>query len=189
MFKKWMVAALIAEASLLAHTGHGSISGFGAGFSHPIGGADHILAMIAVGLWAAQMGGRALWAVPLSFVLMMVAGAAMGVQGVQVPFIEEGILASVLVLGALIGFGVKLPVMFSAALVGLFAIFHGTAHGAEMPLNTGGVEYAAGFVLATVMLHIGGIAAGMAMHKLSASKASRVAGGGIAASGLALVLS
>lgn len=189
MLKKILAVALIAEASLLAHTGHGSVSGFSAGFSHPIGGADHILAMIAVGLWAAQMGGRALWAVPLSFVLMMVAGAAMGIQGVQVPFIEEGILASVLVLGGLIAFGVKMPVLFSSAIVGLFAIFHGTAHGAEMPLNAGGVEYALGFVLATGLLHIGGIAIGMAMHKFAESKASRVAGGAIAASGLALVFS
>ena len=189
MLKKVLAVALVAEASLLAHTGHGSVSGFGAGFGHPIGGADHILAMIAVGLWAAQMGGRSLWAVPLSFVLMMVVGAAMGFQGVQVPFIEEGILASVLVLGALIGFGIKMPVVFSSAIVGLFAIFHGTAHGAEMPLNVGGAEYAAGFVLATALLHIGGIAIGFAMHKLSESKASKVAGGAIAASGIALVLS
>lgn len=189
MLKKILAVALVAEASLLAHTGHGSVSGFGAGFGHPIGGADHILAMIAVGLWAAQMGGRSLWAVPLSFVTMMVAGAAMGIPGIQVPFIEEGILASVLVLGALIGFGVKMPVVFSSAIVGMFAIFHGTAHGAEMPLNAGGVEYAAGFVLATAMLHIGGIAVGMMMNKLAQSKASRVAGGAIAASGLALVLS
>ncbi|MGA9046387.1 HupE/UreJ family protein [Sulfuricurvum sp.] len=186
MLKKITGVFILAEAAILAHTGTGSVSGFGAGFSHPVGGADHILAMIAVGLWAAQMGGRALWAVPLSFVLMMVAGAAMGIQ---VPFIEEGILASVLVLGGLIGFGVKMPVMFSSAIVGLFAIFHGTAHGAEMPLNAGGVEYAAGFVLATALLHIGGIAIGLAMHKLSESKASRAAGGAIAASGLALVLS
>ncbi|MGD9716810.1 MAG: HupE/UreJ family protein [Sulfuricurvum sp.] len=189
MLKKIALAAIMAEVSLLAHTGHGTVSGFGAGFSHPIGGADHILAMIAVGLWASQMGGRALWAVPLSFVTMMVAGAAMGIQGFQVPFIEEGILGSVLVLGALIGFGVKMPVAFSAAIVGLFAIFHGTAHGAEMPLNAAGVEYAAGFVLATAMLHIGGIAIGAVMHKLSETKASKVAGGAIAASGLALILS
>lgn len=189
MLKKIAMAAMVAEASLLAHTGHGSVSGFGAGFGHPIGGADHILAMIAVGLWAAQMGGRALWAVPLSFVMMMVVGAAMGFQGVQVPFIEEGILASVLVLGAMIAMGVKLPVVLSSVLVGVFAIFHGTAHGAEMPLNVGGAEYAAGFVLATALLHIGGIAIGIAMNKLSESKASKVAGGAIAASGLALVLS
>jgi urease accessory protein len=187
MLKKILWVAVVAEASLSAHTGHGSVSGFGAGFGHPIGGADHILAMIAAGLWAAQMGGRALWAVPLSFVLMMVAGAAMGINGIQVPFIEEGILASVLVLGALIGFGVKMPVVFSSTIVGLFAIFHGSAHGAEMPLNAGGIEYAAGFVLATALLHIGGIAIGMAMHKFS--KASRVAGGAIAALGLALALS
>jgi len=176
MLKKFLAVAVIAEASLLAHTGAGSISGFGAGFSHPIGGADHILAMFAVGLWGAKMGGRALWAVPLSFVLMMVAGAFLGIEGVNVPFIEEGIFASVLVLWGMIGFGIKMPLLISSVLVGVFAIFHGTAHGAEMPLNAGGVEYAMGFVLATGMLHIAGIAVGLVMDKISQSKVSRVAG-------------
>ncbi len=189
MFKKTLLAFLAAEISLLAHTGHGGISGFGAGFSHPIGGADHILAMFAVGLWAAQMGGRALWAVPLSFVMMMVAGAVMGIQGIQVPLIEEGILASVVVLGGLIALKTRLPVVAGAVIVGTFAMFHGAAHGAEMPLNAGGIGYGAGFVLATGLLHIGGIVLGMAMHRLSETKASRVAGGAIAASGIALVLS
>ena len=189
MLKKFAIAAVAVEASLLAHTGHGSVSGFASGFSHPIGGADHILAMVAVGLWAAQNGGRALWAVPLSFVLMMVAGAAMGVGGIQVPLIEEGILASVLVLGAMIAFGVKMPVVFGSAIVGLFAVFHGAAHGAEMPLSVGGGEYALGFALATAMLHAGGIAIGILMNRLSETKGSKVAGGAIAASGLALVFS
>ncbi|WP_294878951.1 HupE/UreJ family protein, partial [Sulfurimonas sp. RIFOXYB12_FULL_35_9] len=115
MLKKILVAAFVAEVSLLAHTGVGNISGFSAGFSHPVGGADHILAMFAVGLWAAQMGSRALWAVPLSFIVMMIVGAVLGVQGVNIPFIENGILASVLVLGGMVGFGVKMPVGFSSA--------------------------------------------------------------------------
>ncbi|MBN2869373.1 MAG: HupE/UreJ family protein [Campylobacterales bacterium] len=189
MFKKTVLTLLAAEISLLAHTGHGSISGFGAGFSHPIGGVDHILAMFAVGLWAAQMGGRAVWAVPLSFVMMMVAGAAMGIQGVQVPWIEEGILASVVVLGGLIAFGIRMPVVLGSAVVGLFALFHGAAHGAEMPLNAGGVGYASGFVVATGLLHMGGIALGMAMHRFAESKASRYAGGAIAAAGISLIAS
>ncbi len=172
MLKKFLAVAVIAEASLLAHTGAGSVSGFGAGFSHPIGGADHILTMFAVGLWAAQMGGRSLWAVPLSFIAMMVAGAFLGIQGVQVPFIEAGILASVLVLGAMIGVGVKMPVVFASVLVGIFAVFHGTAHGTEMPLNTGGIEYGIGFVLATGMVHISGIVIGLIRAKMVKFKVS-----------------
>ncbi len=189
MLRKIGIATMVAQASLLAHTGAGSVSGFGAGFGHPVGGADHVLAMVAVGLWAAQMGGRALWTVPLSFVMMMLMGAALGMQGVSVPFLEEGILASVLVLGAMIGLGVKMPLFSSAAIVGIFAVFHGAAHGAEMPLNAGGVEYALGFILATGLLHVAGIAVGVAMHRLAQSKASRAAGGAIAASGVALIVS
>ncbi len=189
MLKKILVAAFVAEVSLLAHTGVGNISGFSAGFSHPVGGADHILAMFAVGLWAAQMGSKALWAVPLSFITMMIVGAVLGVQGVNIPFIENGILASVLVLGAMVGFGVKMPVGFSSAIVGLFAVFHGAAHGLEMPLNVGGVEYAAGFILATAMLHAAGITLGSIMHKIAQSKISRIAGGSIAVAGLALAIS
>lgn len=173
MLKKILIVALIAQAALFAHTGVGNISGFEAGFSHPIGGADHILAMFAVGLWAAQMGGRSLWAVPLSFVTMMVAGAFLGIQGAQVPLIEEGILASVLVLGAMIGFGVKMPVVFSSVLVGILAIFHGTAHSTQIPLNASGIEYGMGFVLATGMVHISGIVIGLIRAKIMKSKVSR----------------
>ncbi|MCL4430910.1 MAG: HupE/UreJ family protein [Epsilonproteobacteria bacterium] len=172
MLKFFLIVFMIAQASLFGHTGVGSILGFEAGFSHPIGGADHILAMVAVGLWAAQMGGRSLWAVPLSFVVMMVVGTFLGIQGVHVPFIEEGILASVLVLGAMIGFGVKMPIVFSSVLVGVLAIFHGTAHGIEMPLNTSGVEYGIGFVLATGMIHISGIVIGLIRAKIMKFKVS-----------------
>ncbi len=174
MLKFFLMVFVLAQASLFAHTGAGSISGFETGFSHPIGGTDHILAMFAVGLWAAQMGGRSLWAVPLSFVTMMGVGAFLGIQGVQVPLIEEGILASVMVLGAMIGFGVKMPVVFSSVLVGILAIFHGTAHGAEIPFNVGAVEYGMGFVLATGMLHISGIVIGLIPAKIIKSKVSRI---------------
>ncbi|MDP3022063.1 MAG: HupE/UreJ family protein [Sulfuricurvum sp.] len=174
MLKSFLIVFVLAQASLFAHTGVGSISGFEAGFSHPIGGADHILAMFAVGLWAAQMGGRSLWTVPLSFVAMMVVGAFLGMQGVHVPLIEEGILASILVLGAMIGFGVKMPVVFSSVLVGSLAIFHGTAHGNEMPLNASGVEYGIGFVLATGMVHLSGIVIGLIRAKSMKSKVSHM---------------
>ena len=173
MLKKFLWVFVVLQISLLAHTGAGSVSGFSAGFGHPIGGTDHILAMFAAGLWAAQMGGRALWSVPLAFVTMMIVGAFLGLQGIQVPFVEEGVLLSIVVLGAMIGFGVKMPILLSALLVGIFAIFHGTAHGAEMPLNLSHMEYALGFVLATALLHISGIVAAIAVHKIPVLKISR----------------
>jgi urease accessory protein len=189
MVAKIISIFLLTGTAVWAHTGVGSVSGLGAGFAHPIGGADHILAMVAVGLWATQIGGRALWAVPLSFVGMMIIGAFVGLQGVALPFIEEGILVSVVVLGALIGMRVTLPVVASSFIVGLFAIFHGYAHGAEMPLDVGGMEYATGFVLATAVLHVIGIVASMAMHKFSNAKLSSVTGGAIAVGGVVLALS
>lgn len=189
MLGKIIGAVLVAQAALMAHTGAGETSGFMMGFGHPLGGADHILAMVAVGLWAAQMGGRALWAVPVSFVGMMVVGAALGVAGVEVPLIEAGILASVVVLGALVGFGVKLPVVISSVIVGLLAIFHGHAHGAEMPLSVGGYEYAAGFVLATALLHAVGIALVITAQRVSRFGFSKIAGGAIVAGGAVLALS
>lgn len=187
--KRAIAAAMLAEVSLSAHTGVGTVSGLMSGFLHPIGGADHVLAMFAVGLWAAQSGGRALWAVPSAFVMMMVFGAFLAIEGINVPFIEEGILASVVVLGAMIAMGIKLPVVISAAIVGVFAIFHGHAHGAEMPLNTLGYEYAAGFVAATALLHIAGIGLGFAIKKITDSRLSHIAGGVIAAGGTVLAIS
>lgn len=160
--KKWIAIAMFLEASLSAHTGAGMTSGLMSGFLHPIGGMDHMSAMFAVGLWAAVIGGRALRAIPSAFILMMGFGAFLGAEGVSVPFIEEGILASVAVLGALVAMGVKPPLFLSAAIVGGFAIFHGIAHGAEMPLNVPSTEYAAGFVLATALLHGAGIVAATA---------------------------
>jgi urease accessory protein len=183
-----LVLFVAAQASLLAHTGAGAVTGFGAGFSHPIGGLDHILAMFAVGLWAAQMGGRALWAVPGAFVGMMLVGGLLGISGMAIPFIEAGIVASVVVLGGLIAAGVKTPVAAGMAIVGLFAIFHGYAHGAEMPATAAGVTYSAGFALATAMLHAAGIAAGFALGRIQISHMARFGGGAIAATGLLLAV-
>jgi urease accessory protein len=143
-----------------AHTGHGDTHGFMAGFSHPIGGLDHILAMVLVGVFAWQLGGRALWLVPATFVLVMAVGGGLGVMGVDVPFVELGIALSIVVLGAVVAAGVKAPVAVAMGIVGLFAIFHGHAHGAEMPETAGGLAYAAGFMLATALLHGAGIAIG-----------------------------
>ena len=183
-----VLLSLAAQASLFAHTGVGTTAGISAGFMHPIGGLDHVLAMVAVGLWAAQMGGRALWAVPAAFVGMMLVGGTLGISGVGIPFIETGIIASVVVLGLLIAGGIKMPVAAGMAIVGAFAIFHGHAHGTEMPVNAAGLMYMAGFVAATTMLHAGGIAAGIGLGRVKIERVVRMGGGAIAAGGLLLVL-
>ena len=137
-----LAALLLAPTLAHAHTGVGDTSGFAHGFGHPLTGLDHLLAMIAVGLWAAQIGGRALWAVPLTFVSIMAVGGALGIAGVPVPFVEQGIATSVLLLGLLIAFAVRMPLGFSVPLVALFAICHGHAHGAEMVASVSGLTYA-----------------------------------------------
>src|SRR5262245_41105334 len=135
-------AALVLPTVAFAHTGVGEASGFVHGFGHPVSGLDHILAMVMVGLFAYQLGSRALWLVPATFVLAMAAGGVLGVTGLNVPFIEMGIALSVIVLGAIVAVGVKAPVAVAMGIVGLFATFHGYAHGAEMPENAGGLAYA-----------------------------------------------
>jgi urease accessory protein len=160
-------AVLLIPTAAFAHTGHGDGHGLVHGIAHPLGGLDHILAMVTVGLFAWQLGGRALWLVPASFVLMMVAGGAAGMAGMPVPLVEFGIAASVIVLGTIVAVGIKTPVAVAMGLVGAFAIFHGYAHGAEMPVDASGLTYAAGFVLATALLHAGGIALGVAIGRLS----------------------
>lgn len=186
MFKVFLSVLSI---SLLAfgHTNAGETSSFIHGFTHPIGGADHLLAMFAVGLFAASVGGRALFAIPLSFVLMMVIGAIFGINGLEVGFVEEAILASVVAIGSLVAFGVKLPVVLSASIIGFFALFHGVAHGAEMPLDSNGALYAAGFVIATSLVHIAGIAFSFGVSKILNNKISKAAGVAIAVSAVALV--
>jgi urease accessory protein len=157
--------AALAPSAAFAHPGHGDAMGFMHGFAHPISGMDHILAMVLVGLFAFQLGGRALWLTPATFVLVMAIGGALGVAGVNVPFVETGIALSVVVLGAIVAMGVKAPVAAAMGIVGLFAIFHGQAHGAEMPDNAGGLAYAAGFLIATAFLHLAGIGLGAAIGR------------------------
>lgn len=172
----------------VAHTGVGETTGFMHGFSHPIGGVDHLLAMVAVGLWAAQIGGRALWVVPCTFVVVMVVGGVLGVAGVPVPFIEQGILLSLLILGVLIAGAFRLPLVYSISIVALFAIFHGQAHGAEMPASTAAASYTLGFALATAILHLIGIGLGALMSMLNQHAVSRYVGGAIALSGVYLAV-
>jgi len=171
-----------------AHPLPGETHSFAAGFTHPLSGLDHILAMVAVGLWAAQLGGRCRWAVPAAFVSLMIVGGALGMTGVYVPAVESGIAASVLVLGILIAAAVKLPMLPGMALVGLFAIFHGHAHGTEIPAAASGLNYAAGFVLATAGLHASGVALGLLAQKHMPALTLRLAGATIAVVGICLWL-
>jgi len=183
------LAAFLAPTAALAHTGVGDTSGFMHGFMHPLGGLDHQLAMILVGIFAYQLGGRALWLVPLIFVGVMAIGGLLGVAGIPVPFIELGIALSVIVLGAIVAFGVKVPVAAAMGIVGLFAIFHGHAHGSEMPMDASGLEFGLGFMLATAILHAVGIGIGFLIGmttKWLGDNVYRVAGGLAAGVGILL---
>ena len=174
-------ALTLIPTAAFAHPGIGDAHGFVAGFAHPLGGLDHILAMVTVGIFAWQLGGRALWLVPATFVLAMAAGGALGMAGVPVPFVELGIAISVIVLGAIVAFARKAPVAIAVGIVGLFAIFHGHAHGTEMPLDATSGAYAAGFMLATALLHVAGIALGFAIGRIAHGRAAYQLGGSLVA--------
>jgi urease accessory protein len=185
--KLLLLSALVLALPVFAHAhpghdGHDLTWSFSTGLGHPLSGWDHLLAMIAVGLWAALLGGRARWLVPAAFVGTMMIGAIGGRLGLSLPGIEQGIAASLLVLGLLIAFSVRLPAALSMGVVALFALFHGWAHGAEMPAMNTGLTYGAGFVLATVLLHATGLGLGSLLQKQS--KAMQIAGGIVAATGL-----
>ena len=185
-----LVAVLAVAPWASAHPGHDGDHDFtwdfSGGLAHPLSGVDHLLAMIAVGLWAAQLGGRARWFVPAAFVGVMALGAALGHAGLKFSGIEQGIAASVFVLGLLIARSVKLPVAAGMAIVGIFALFHGLAHGAEMPATAGELSYGAGFIAATALLHLVGIGAGTLAARRS-EKIATYAGWGIAAAGVVLL--
>ena len=182
--------AILAPTAALAHTGHGDTSGFTHGFLHPASGLDHVLAMVAVGLFAAHLGGRAMWMVPAAFVTMMAAGGGLGMAGVGLPYVETGIALSVVVLGAAVAFGLSVPTAAAMTLVGFFAIFHGHAHGAEMPETASGLGYGAGFILATALLHAAGIGLGLGIGRLHGAVGRRVqqaAGGAAALAGVGML--
>lgn len=161
--KKIFALFLLSPVLAFAHPGHLS-EGWLAGVQHPFSGWDHLLAMIAVGLWAATFQGKARWLIPTTFVSVMIGGFVLGAQGIQIPMLEQGIAASVLVLGLAAAWLKKVPAGTAMFLVGLFALFHGVAHGAEMGSH-GAFSYACGFVIATVALHIAGFALGTAMSR------------------------
>ena len=186
-------AALTAlPAAALAHTGHMEPGGFMHGFEHPLGGLDHLLAMIAVGLWAAQSGGRALLALPAAFVGAMILGGLAGMAGLPLPAVELGILGSVLALGALVAFQPKLLLSVCVAITAGFAVFHGYAHGVEMPVAASPLTYGLGFAAATALLHAGGIGLIVAVRRFVQGNAGQatVRGSGalVAFGGVALAL-
>lgn len=184
-----IVSALLflSPGSALAHTGTGGTGGFLHGFGHPVSGTDHLLAMLAVGLLASQARGRDVWAIPLMFVAAMILGGAVGIAGVSVPYVEAGILASVLVFGLLVAGVSRLSMSWTAPIVGLFAGLHGHAHGAEMPLAVGAGAYTAGFVTATTCLLAVGLGLGELLRRSDLSVATRAVGGVVAMAGLVLV--
>ena len=188
------IAAAIAlvPTAALAHSGTGHVHGFAQGFAHPLGGIDHVLAMVTVGVFAWQLGGRALWLVPATFVLVMAAGGAFGIAGVELPSVEFGIAASLVALGAIVAFKIKAPRAVAIGVVGAFAVFHGHAHGTEMPPDALGAAYAAGFLLATALLHAGGIALGFGIGRIGESisrYAFRLGGALVALAGVAILTS
>jgi urease accessory protein len=160
-----IVMTLLVPRLVSAHTGIGDPTGFWHGLEHPISGLDHILAMVAVGLWAAQMGGKALWMVPGAFVLAMAASSVVGHFGLPIPGIEQGILASDFILGLLLLFAARFPVMVSTGIVAILAIFHGYAHGAEMPSTALGLTYGLGFIISTATLHLVGMGIGFGIDR------------------------
>lgn len=169
-----------------ALTGH--THGFTNGLLHPLSGWDHLLAMIAVGVWAVRGGRRAIRLLPLAFVSTMILGGLLGmIARVQIPLVEQGIAVSVLILGLFVAWRVRLPLWAGAMVVGWFALFHGFAHGAEMPATASGWLYGAGFVIATVGLHLAGIGLGLAMQKMNSPVPVRIVGGAMALGGAYLL--
>ena len=177
-------AYLLWATSAYAHVDRGEAAGFFTGLQHPWSGLDHILAMIAVGLWGAQLGNPALWVLPVTFPMVMSFGAMMGLLGTPVPGVEIGIAVSAILLGTMVLAEVRPKLVIAAVLVGIFAIFHGHAHGTELPLGQSGLLYSMGFVIATGVLHGIGIAIGLIHHWPFGRIVLRCTGGFIAVVGV-----
>jgi len=178
-----IVASLLALPAF-AHSGAGLAGGFAAGFMHPLGGLDHLLAMAAVGIWGAFLGRPLIWVLPVAFPLVMVIGGVLGIAGVPLPHVEMGIAASVIVLGLAIAAAWRAPVPVAVAIVALFAIFHGHAHGTELPTAAAPEAYAAGFVVSTGLIHLSGIGIGLLTQLRHGTLALRTAGGVIMVCGV-----
>ncbi|MCI8209250.1 protein hupE [Pseudomonas sp. S25] len=179
------LALLLVPALAFAHPGHGD-NGLVAGISHPIGGLDHLLAMLAVGLWAAQQKGAARWALPVTFVGTMLIGGLLGFEGLNLPALESGIAASVLALGLAVALAIRPPLFMAVGATALFALFHGVAHGLELPDMSSPAAYAIGFVAATAALHAAGYAV-VRFLPTAAAPLVRIAGAASAAAGVWLL--
>lgn len=179
-----ILTLLLASTAAIAHTGDGANGGFAAGFLHPILGWDHVVAMVAVGLWGAFLGQPAIWVLPIVFPLVMAFGGALGVVGVPLPAVETGIASSAIVLGLMVAAAARPPLWVAALIVGIFAIFHGHAHGTELPESANPLAFSLGFVIATGMLHVAGIAFGVLARWPQGRIAVRACGGAIAAIGV-----
>jgi len=182
------VASAVFSTAAFAHVGDHSHMSFAEGALHPFTGLDHVLAMVAVGLWASQLGGRALWLLPLTFPAVMALGAALGISGVALPWVEIGIAGSVMVLGAVVALALRPSLAISVPLIGAFALLHGYSHGVELPPSASALSYGAGFIAATLVLHAVGIATGLIAGRLPVRFAARTAGGAIAALGVVLLV-
>jgi urease accessory protein len=175
---------LLWPATAFAHILEGDAAGgFISGFEHPISGLDHIVAMVSVGLWGAQLGAPAIWLLPVTFPMVMAFGGMLGLMGVPLPYTEFGIAASAIGLGAVVAAEARPPLWMAALLVGFFAIFHGHAHGTELPPDENGVLYSIGFVVATGLLHLTGIAIGLIHRWQAGQMILRLGGAGVAAVG------
>lgn len=188
----WVACTLAAVAMLLtspvqAHTTEGIAGGFVSGFLHPIIGFDHLVAMVAVGLWGAFLGMPAIWLLPVVFPAVMAVGGAIGISGLPLPGVEVWVAGSAVVLGSCVALAWRAPLWIGTLLVGAFAVFHGHAHGTELPQAANPLAYAIGFVIATGGLHLCGIAFGWLSRYRWGEYAVRACGGAIAAVGLAFV--
>jgi urease accessory protein len=170
-----------------AHSATGSSGGFSSGFTHPLSGLDHVVAMVAVGLWGAFLGGRAMWTLPVVFPVIMALGGALGVLGIPLPGVETGIAGSGIILGLMVAFAAKPPLWVAAVIVGFFAIFHGHAHGTELPDSANAMTFSIGFVISTGLLHLAGIAFGLLVKWPWGKLVIRAGGAVIAAVGFAFL--
>ena len=191
MAKAWarrsVLAALALPALAWAHEEAGQAAGFLAGLLHPVSGLDHVLAMVAVGLWGAVLGPPALWLLPIAFPLVMTVGALMGLLGLPLPGVEAGIACSAIVLGAMVAGQVRPAPWVAALIVAVFAVFHGHAHGRELPEGASALLYSFGFVAATGLLHAAGIGLGTVHRWPAGRQALRAAGAGVALAGMAFL--
>ena len=173
----WLfVLLLLVPARALAHVTGDVAGGLASGFLHPVSGLDHVVAMVAVGLWGTQLRRPAIWILPVTFPIVMAFGGALGVRGVPMPPVEVGIASSAIVLGAMVALSARPPWWVAAVMVGVFASFHGYAHGTELPGSAEPLAYGAGFVLTTGLLHVCGIAIGTINRWPAGSKVVRACG-------------